>query len=318
MRIINSNKLLFVLSFLTLLFVFASFYRVGSISSAASHVVISEVQFSGGTGASTKEFIELYNPTQVSVDLQGWKIAKKNELGTQEDFLVSTISGTIPARGFFLIGSESYNNGATVSADVTYSTESASLTNDNTVLLYDNLSGVIDKVGFGNAVDNETESETNPAAGASRERKASSTSTSQTMLIGGTDEFMGNGEDTDNNDVDFLARAIPQPQNSQSQLEPVIEATPTPTASPVATPEPSSTPTSTPEPTSTPTQSPSPTPTATPEPTESPEPSSTPTATPIATSTPKPGRRLGCTMKFVHLSFGFFSLRMPLLHCQVN
>lgn len=325
------------------------------VYSAASHVVISEIQLSGGTGLSTSEFVELYNPTGSPVDLTNWKVSKKNAANTVEDFLVSNLGGTIPAHGYFLIGSDTYQSSATVSADATYATDSATLTDDNTIVIYDNSDVIVDKVGLGSATDFEVDAEPNPAAGSSRERKAISTSTSADMAVGGTDELLGNGEDTDNNDNDFNLRTIPQPQNTQSDLEPVEatatpSATPTDSATPTATPEetqspsPTASPTATATPTVTPTPSPTPeetqtpsptpsatptvTPTATPEETESPSPTPVETETPEPSETPEPTEepeptekpdyhRYTCEVRYVNLSFGRFSLRMPMLWCGI-
>lgn len=141
------------------------------------------------------------------------------------------------------------------------------MADNNTVLIYSNNGiNLIDKVGFGSAQDSEVTTETNPTAGTSRERRASSTSTSQTMAIGGFDEFAGNGEDTNNNANDFVLRNSPQPQNSLSTIEPV--PTQTPKNAPTEAPSPTPTETETPTPTSTP----SPTPTDIPTPTNTPTP----------------------------------------------
>lgn len=59
----------------------------------------------------------------------------------------------------------------------------------------------------------------NPQENESIERKALSTSTASTMLIGGADEFKGNSYDTNNNSTDFILRTISQPQNSSSPTE---------------------------------------------------------------------------------------------------
>ena len=46
------------------------------VRSAAAHIVISEVQV-GGTNAND-EFVELYNPTSVTIDLSGFRLVRKN------------------------------------------------------------------------------------------------------------------------------------------------------------------------------------------------------------------------------------------------
>ncbi len=48
------------------------------IKAAASHVVISQIQVAGTTN-SNDEFVELYNPTDSSVDLTSWKLKKRTQ-----------------------------------------------------------------------------------------------------------------------------------------------------------------------------------------------------------------------------------------------
>jgi len=193
----------------------------------ADHLVISEVQVSGS--ASNNEFIELYNPTNISVDLTGWRLARRTASGTSDIDLVSSFpSGkTIPAWGFFLVAHQDY---ATISpaADQTYSV--SALADNNSVILYrPNGSGgwiLVDLVGWGSAQTVETSPfPHNPTANRSIERKAFLSSTVQNMVIGGTHSFFGNSYDSGNNAQDFVRRVNPDvpdtsnPQNSSSTLE---------------------------------------------------------------------------------------------------
>ena len=249
------------------------------VFSAASHVVISEIQIAA-TSEPNNEFVELYNPTSSSIDITGWKLARKTAAGNQTT-LVASMSGAIAPHSFKLIGSPEYN--ATPSADIIYST-SDHLAANNTIIIY-NLDGttVIDKVGLGTATDSETATVPNPADSDSIERKAQANSSDISMAVGGFDALLGNGQDTDNNFNDFVSRALPQPQNSSSAAEPVASS-PTPTSTITVTPTATATPTLTPTNTTTPTA----TSTLTMTPTNTPTgtPTSTPTSTPTATATP--------------------------------
>ncbi|MEO6523778.1 MAG: gliding motility-associated C-terminal domain-containing protein, partial [Mucilaginibacter sp.] len=69
-----------------------------------------------------------------------------------------------------------------------------------------------------------------PSTTTSIERKASSTSTTVTMTVGGADELKGNGFDDDDNANDFFVPAVINPQNAASAFEPGF--TPTYTATP--------------------------------------------------------------------------------------
>jgi len=233
--------------------------------SSTIHVVISEVQIYGTT--ATDEFIELYNPTSEDIVIDGWRLTKKTKSGNQSN-LVSNLSGTIPAYGFFLIAHP--DSSYIASADIPYSAASNNISNDNTVTLYSDAGTTeVDVVGLGEATVFETTAFENPPQGQSIERKP-----------GASEPLAGNSVDTDNNASDFDLRDVSEPQNSTSPTEQPSQPSPTPTVSPTA--EPTATPTPSP------TSSPSPTPTISPTPTPSPEPSSSPTPTPEPSVTPSP------------------------------
>ncbi len=259
----NFCLLFFTVSFF---FIFAS-----QTFAVANHVVISEIQVGGEV--ATDEFVELYNPTNSPINLNGWRLSKKTSTGTLSN-LATTISGTIPAYGYFLIAHEDYN--AAPTPDQEFNT--GTLASDNTVLLYSD-AGVtlVDKVGFGDATDKETATLLDIANNSGAERKAQTTSTAISMNSGGADEFFGNGEDTDNNSNDFIVRTFSQPQNSSSSTEQLPVSSPTPTFTPSPSPTPSPTPSNTPSPTptSTPLSTATSTPTVTPTPISSPQPTPT-------------------------------------------
>ena len=322
------------------------FLKIPTVKSATNHVVISEVQI-GGSYAND-EFVELYNPTETSIDITGWKLKRLNSGGSSSN-LVTSISGSIPTHGFFLMAHPTDYTGS-VEADNDYSSPSYAITNNNTIILYNDSNEEVDRIGMGSTSYNpEGTYSFEPLSEQSVERKAKETSTSTTMGAGGVDEFLGNGHDTDDNSVDFVERSLPQPQNSSSDIEPVISTptpepteTPTPSPSDTPTPEPSEspsptleptgsptpepsdtpTPTATPEPTDTPTSSPEPT--ITPEPTETPEPTDTPEPTPTPTPTTKsmvigmflfPRRKTVCTMTYRFYGRGFMRFMFPKISC---
>ena len=329
--------------------VFISLISYVSVSHAASanHVVISEIQVAGET--ADDEFVELYNPTATDVDLAGWRLTKKASTGTQTT-LVSSLSGSIPSRGYFLITPQSGYTGS-VSADALYSSSSSAavVAANNTVLLYSDAGATtVDKVGMGTASDREDSATVVPGTGQTLERKASSSSTIESMMTG-ADILLGNGEDTNSNASDFILRSAREPQNSFSSLEPIITQTPTPTATPSSTPSPTITvtptltPTATPSSTPTPTVSPTSTPSATPSPTMSPTPpvttsptptvSTTPTMTPTATPTlfpvptitmppfptisPLSPFHIECTTTYKSFQVWMITIHLPQIACSV-
>ena len=76
------------------------FIPVSAQSSMANHVVINEVDTNppGDDSVSPTEWIEIYNPTDASVDIGGWKIASTTVL--KQTFTIP--SGTMIKPGQFL------------------------------------------------------------------------------------------------------------------------------------------------------------------------------------------------------------------------
>ncbi len=183
-------------------------------------VVISEVSTRGSTG--NDEYVEIYNRTNIAVDISGWKLQYKQNTGGSWSTKVTLLSGvTIAAHSYFLFGSSdsSYSGPA---RDATFT---AGLADNGHIRILDSSNNVIDTVGFngGDAAEGGAPAtnpcSTNPCL-QSVERKAKSTSTSATMESGGEDEFLGNGYDTNNNANDFIVRSTKDPQNSSSPPEP--------------------------------------------------------------------------------------------------
>ncbi len=159
-------------------------------------VLISEIQTGGDTVRD--EFIELYNPNNSPVNLDGWSLKKKTS-GGNESNLVDSLSNTIPTQGYFLIvpqiSSSTPGYTGSTSPDIYYSGSTYSMASNNTVILYKPNNNISDKVGFGEAEDYETATTTNPGTSQSISRKS---------------EF-----DTDNNLDDFFV-SLSSPKNSET------------------------------------------------------------------------------------------------------
>lgn len=173
------------------------------------------------------EFVELFNPTDSPIDIGGYRLSKETSGGSFSN-LVTSMSGIIPSHGYFLVTPVSGFSGS-VSSDLAYSTSSF-ITDNNTIILYSDAGQtIVDKVGFGSAINYETAVfPTTPPLGQSIERISNI--------------------DTDNNSLDFRLKEIPDPHNS-TFIEP---PTPSPTESPSPTPTLSPTPSQSPTETSTP------------------------------------------------------------------
>ena len=305
------KKIVILACFLLVTLLIVSFLaKTQSLQAAADHVVISEVQIVGES--SGEDFIELYNPTSAQVDLSNYRLVKRTSTGDTDDSIVAFTEGdVIEAHGFFLW----CNNDIAVSFGCDQNT-SGTISSNNSVGLRDGAldTGILkDSLTFGtvaNPLGEGTAIDPAPGASQSAERKANSSSNISSMEPGGVDEFSGNGEDTDNNNSDFIIRSVSDPQNSSSLKEPQeITPSPTPTDTPTPTPteELSPTPTEEPTPSPSPTLEPSPSPTITPSP--------TPQGKVIAKFS-FPGKITVCRLNYKIIKFGFIHFSFPYIYCK--
>ncbi len=194
-----------------------------------NHVVISELSVAGPSGGND-DFVELYNPTNSPVDLNGWTVQYRAANGANYSSVTIAAGNTtngntlIPAKGFFLLANNNSYSG-TVTPNLKSNVIAMSGTaghirigpglNPNTL----DDPNTVDKVGYGtSAVSPETSPAAVPASGSSIERKAYSTSTPTTME-GGADALKGNSQDSNNNANDFITRTTRDPQNTASTTE---------------------------------------------------------------------------------------------------
>jgi hypothetical protein len=76
-------------------------------------VMISEVAWAGTQASAHDEWIELHNPGEQAIDLEGWRL-------TDGDDLNIPLHGTVPAYGFFLLERSDENTIQNISADQIY------------------------------------------------------------------------------------------------------------------------------------------------------------------------------------------------------
>ncbi|MGB9848002.1 MAG: lamin tail domain-containing protein [Minisyncoccia bacterium] len=179
-------------------------------------ILISEILYDAKGTDVGKEFIELYNPNDIDINLIDWslQLAKDNSTTTTSLLKIGKNDlNIIKAHGFLLIGFNSYDalNYNNVQADIlrlSYSLPNPTLDNSYHIFLIDNEKNIIDEISY---------SKNSCPEGSSLERKAEEDSTVESMTIG-MDQFMGNGYDSDSM-TDFIVRD-PQPQNSLSLPEP--------------------------------------------------------------------------------------------------
>jgi hypothetical protein len=180
-----------------------------------SHLVISQVQITGGPGQTTNDFVEIYNPTGSDVNLEGHRLVKRTKTGTTDTTLKSwTQSAIVKAHGYYLWASSSYAAIPTVPDTTT----SGTIADDNGVALRqgpEDTGVIVDAVAWGQAANAFVEGQafsTNPGAGESLERKP-----------GGSE---GNATDTDNNAADWFIQATSHPRNTASPPVPPAQGTP--------------------------------------------------------------------------------------------
>jgi predicted extracellular nuclease len=204
-------------TFLAVLLMVSTFLPSGLINKAhaeiANHVVISQVYGAGGnTGAAfNKDFIELYNPTDAPISLDGWSVQYASATGTT--WTSTPLSGTIPAYGFYLITQAGGANGAAVpTADASGAITMAA--GAGKVKLVSNIdpSDIVDYVGFGGTASVFEGSGPTPAPSAANsvQRRPYANVNPATGK--------GNAWDTDDNALDFVA-ATPVPHNTASTPE---------------------------------------------------------------------------------------------------
>ncbi len=175
----------------------------------ADHLVINEVQtdsVSGG-GGSADDFIELYNPTDLDIVLDAWSVQKQSSASTSAIYK-KTLSGTISAGGYFLIvrGDASTDQALKDMADIltasTFSISSGNvvyLVNNDINIDNQNDADIVDYVGMG--------------ISESFEGLASASNPPETKSIARVPD----GEDSDENSVDFVVMDTPSPQNSGAE-----------------------------------------------------------------------------------------------------
>lgn len=97
-----------------------------------AYLIISAVQITGGTGHTQEDFIELYNPTNLPLDLNGYRLVKRTAAATTDTVIKAWSSSTIVQPYHFYLWSNSSFSSLPMSADVT---SSATLADNNGIAL---------------------------------------------------------------------------------------------------------------------------------------------------------------------------------------
>lgn len=182
----------------------------------ADHVVINEVHIDSvsGSGGTEDDWVELYNPTGNDISLEGWSIQKTPASGLGP--IGEALHGTISAGGYLLIVRDGDTTAQSLKdmADI-LANNAFSLASNNIVILVDDLNNIddfndpniVDFVGFGSA--------------SYYEGTSSAPNIAETKSI----VRIPDGEDTDENSIDFILVDNPTPQNSGGGDNNNLEAT---------------------------------------------------------------------------------------------
>ncbi|MGJ7910204.1 Ig-like domain-containing protein [Neobacillus sp. LXY-1] len=209
--------------------------NLGITAKAASigSVVISEVYGGGGNSGATykNDFIELYNPTDSDITIDGWSVQYAGSSATAAFTGNTKLTGVIKAHGYYLI-QEAKGAGGTAdlptpevigTINMGGAAGKVALVKNITTITGKDDTNVIDYVAFGSTSPFDGSGPTPaPSNYKSVERKANDGTDPTTIGAG-----KGNGWDTNDNATDFV-QADPNPQNSSTPIEPEIVIPPTP------------------------------------------------------------------------------------------
>lgn len=127
------------------------FWWTASPAWAAPAVVISQVQITGGSGHTTDDFVELFNPNSEPFNLKGYRLVKRTSAGQTDTTLKSWAGDAfIPAYGFYLWANSDFS-GIAATPDAT---TTGSLADSNGVALRqgsEDAGVLVDGVAWGTA-----------------------------------------------------------------------------------------------------------------------------------------------------------------------
>ncbi len=198
-----------------------------AIAENSDHLIISQIQITGGAGKTSNDFIELYNPTSASIDIKGYRLVKRTQTGTT-DTLIKSFTDTfyIPSQGYFLWANSDYLDIPILPNAAT----SAAIASDNGIALRfgsNDTGEIIDAVSWGMAQNAFVEGTIRPL----------------NPNEAGYALVRDNNQDTNNNAADFTIISSSPHRAEASVPPPEQPATPTPppeTSPPPPSPAPSS------------------------------------------------------------------------------
>jgi len=169
-----------------------------------ANLIISEVQIRD-QNSTYNDFIELFNPSAIDIDISGFQLEKKSSTGEEYSIRLLPDNSIIPAQSHFLWTNSDY----VYLNELADATSTQTLARDNSIALLDENKNIIDAVAWGSSTDPFVENipfSQNPAENQSLGRKT---------------DIENNYIDTDDNSQDFELQG-PTPTNSQEEQGDVI------------------------------------------------------------------------------------------------
>jgi hypothetical protein len=119
-------------------------------AAAATKLVVSRIQITGGSGKTTEDFVEFYNPSAEIFNLKGYRLVKRTKTGAADTSLKSwTEDAFVAGGGMYRWANTSYPGAADMRT-------SGSIADDNAVALRKGAADtgeIIDAVGWGEAAN---------------------------------------------------------------------------------------------------------------------------------------------------------------------
>lgn len=201
-------------------------------SANTQNPVISEVQVGGAR--ADDEFIELYNPTGAPISLSGYSMQYLSGKATSTDSIKNGSAkenfpdnAVIQPYSFYLLVESGAISSLKDRADMEYTHFSLSGDESGAVVFLVNKTSyisdvadntIVDSLAYGNVMLPNMSSAPMPSVGGSLERKATATSSAES-LYSGSDRFIGNGYSSHNSSFDFVTQRVANAQGSKNYPE---------------------------------------------------------------------------------------------------
>ncbi|WP_141013124.1 ExeM/NucH family extracellular endonuclease [Nocardioides sambongensis] len=185
---------------------------------AGTGLVISEVYGGGGNGGATwtNDFIELYNPTDAPISVEGHSVQYRSATGTSAQ--VTPLSGSVPPGGHYLV-QEAAGAGGTSALPTPDASAGIAMSGSNGVVLLVGSTTAVSTTG-----DLAGSSEVLDAVGYGATPGTYETARTGVELTATTAASRTDGADTDQNANDF-AEGAPTPTNAAGETQPPVSDT---------------------------------------------------------------------------------------------